>query len=70
MKMSVEKLTSVLDSLKLSSKDVKEEKDFCDRIVSTVQAESKTFAKILPSLMDMVCGRIVPLQLVFLNSTF
>ena len=52
--MSVEKLTSVLNSLKLNSKNVKEEKDFIASIITHVQAERKVVAKVLPTLIEMV----------------
>ena len=51
---SVEKLTEVLNTLKLNSKNVKEEKDFTSSIVSHVQAERKVLAKVLPTLVEMV----------------
>jgi hypothetical protein len=51
---SVDKLTAVLNNLKLNSKNVKEEKDFTASIITHVQAERKVLAKVLPTLMDMV----------------
>lgn len=51
---SVEKLTSVLNSLKLSSKSMKEDKDFAATIVTHVQAERKVLPKVLPTLIEMV----------------
>lgn len=51
---NVEKLTSVLNSLKLNSKNVTEEKHFTASVVTHIQAERKVLAKVLPTLMEMV----------------
>jgi hypothetical protein len=51
---SVDKLTSALNSMKLNSKNVKEEKDFVSSVVSTVSAEPKALGRILPTLLDLV----------------
>lgn len=51
---NVEKLTNVLNSLKLNSKNVKEDKDFTASVVNHIQAERKVLAKVLPSLMELV----------------
>jgi hypothetical protein len=52
--MSVEKLTAVLNNLKLNSKNVKEEKDFTDSIINHVKAERKVVPKVVPTLVEMV----------------
>jgi len=51
---NVENLTNVLNSLKLNSKNVKEEKDFTASVVNHIQAERKVLAKVLPALMELV----------------
>lgn len=52
--MSVENLSAILNNLKLDGKNVKEEKDFTDRIINNVKAERKVVPRVLPTLIEMV----------------